>query len=71
MQAQKKAGIIGTSTYIVTSQNANDFAVAVQLAEYPLLHVLIERNRECQRFKLCTRSREHIPSSILAGLEAS
>lgn len=30
------------STYIVTSQDTNDFAVAVQLAEYPLFHVLEE-----------------------------
>lgn len=27
-------------TYIVTSKDTNDFAVAVQLAEDPLLHVL-------------------------------
>ena len=71
MQAQKKAGIIGTSTYIVTSQNANDFAVAVQLAEYPLFHVLIEGNINRQFFMHCTIIHKHIPSSILAGLEAS
>lgn len=27
-------------THIVAAQDTNDFAVAVQLAEYPLLHVL-------------------------------
>lgn len=34
-----KAGA-GVWTYIVTSKDTNDFAVAVQLAEDPLLHVL-------------------------------
>lgn len=31
---------MGHLTYIVTTEDTNDFAVAVQLAEDPLLHVL-------------------------------
>lgn len=30
----------GRNTYIVTTENTNNFAVSVQLAEDPLLHVL-------------------------------
>lgn len=43
---ESKIGVVGDRfTYIVTSKNANDFAVAVKLAEYPLFHVLIARQQ--------------------------
>ena len=38
-------------TYIVTSENANDFAVAVKLAEDPLLHVLIARQQSALSYQ--------------------
>jgi hypothetical protein len=35
---------MGDRTYIVATEDTNDFAVAVQLAEDPLLHVLRSAN---------------------------
>jgi hypothetical protein len=63
---------IGNWTYIVTTEDTNDFAVAVQLAEDPLLHVLrgaiwsVESGRQMSDWYSCDS-----PSSILAVLEAS
>ena len=66
---------IGVLTYIVTSQDANDFAVAVQLAEHPLFHVLEQWEEKSVQSK---SSRGFpglrvgsLPSSIPAELDAS
>lgn len=57
-------------TYIVATEDTNDFAVAVQLAEDPLLHVL---GRDCQRGSSteAVMGMYDTPSSIPAELEAS
>lgn len=45
------------STYIVTSQDTNDFAVAVQLAKYPLFHVLVKQLRQ---LLFCPKQQEKV-----------
>lgn len=67
-KSQPNRAYVGCGTYIVASEDANDFAVAVEFAEDPLFHVLFGGKLLA---KLFAAKANGSPSSILAELEAS
>jgi hypothetical protein len=57
----------GVSTYIVAAENTNDFAVAVELAEDPLLHVLQKRHVSYDLWVKTTRVSKHALTFFNSG----
>jgi hypothetical protein len=57
----------GVFTYIVAAENTNDFAVAVELAEDPLLHVLQKKHVSYNLWVKTMRMAEHALTFFNSG----